>query len=348
MLTKQRQLAIGLIAIIVAIIAIVVFVANDADGDETTSSTANNPALEGPVFSGERAYANAAMITEFGPHVTGSPEIVLVGNAIIDQLEAANWEVLTQEFEYEAEGQIYPVRNIIARRGEGPITILASHYDSRFWADNDPDPANHRLPVLGANDGASSSGVVLEFAHIIDQYYELNEQVWLVFFDAEDNGRIPGWDWIRGSQYMAENLEQEFGVSLDDFRLMILFDMVGEADIDDYADGEAPENAGQQEFPIESYSMQNAPDEVSAIWQIAAELGFGDVFPDRQRGAITDDHLPFIQRGIPAVDIIDLDYPYWHTVGDTMDKISPISLARPGLVVETYLVQSNIMRVESE
>ncbi len=300
---------------------------------------------EPPFFSGQRAYDHAATLLEIGgPHVTGSPEILAVGNAIIAELEANGWEVMTQEFIHTAAGVDYPVRNIIAKRGEGPITMLASHYDSRLWADEEPDQSVWELGVAGANDGISSTAVLLEYGYIINEYYEPSDQIWLVFFDAEDNGRIPGWDWIIGSRYMAANLESEFGLTPEDFNLMILFDLVGEKDIDDYAPGDPEEiGANQQEFPIEGHSYNSAPEHVEAIWTLAAEMGYADTFIQRQRGPITDDHLPFIERGIPALDIIDLNYPYWHTLEDTLDKLSPQSLARPAQVVEMYLIQQSIL-----
>lgn len=301
-----------------------------------------------PFFDGERAYTHLESVMQFGPHPTGSEEIVLVGDLIIEHLEATGWEVVTQEFVHDAVGVPFPVRNIIAKRGEGPITMLASHYDSRLWADNDPDPHKRQNLIPGANDGGSSTSVLMEYADMLNQYYDFNEQVWLVFFDAEDNGRIPGWDWIIGSRYMAENLN-ELGVTPEDFRLMILFDMVGEMDADDFEAPGIPATAGQQEFPIESYSLQSAPEHVEAIWLAAYQLGYGDIFPYRERGSITDDHLPFIEQGIPAVDIIDLNYPYWHTIEDTIDKVSPLSLERVGQVVEIYLLQLNVIQqVETE
>ncbi len=298
-----------------------------------------------PFFSGERAYAYAETLLEIGgPHVTGSEEIKAVGDAIIAELEANGWEVVTQEFIHVAEGIEYPVRNIVAKRGEGPITMLASHYDSRMIADQEIDSTLWDLGVPGANDGISSTSVLLEFSYIINAHYEPNGQIWLVFFDAEDNGRITGWDWIIGSRYMAENLEADFGVTPDDFNLMILFDLVGEKDIDDYAEGDPDEvNAHQQEFTIEAHSFNSAPQQVEDIWTLAAEMGYADTFIQRQRGPITDDHLPFIERGIAAVDIIDLNYPYWHTLEDTLDKISPQSLERAATVVEMYLLQEAIL-----
>jgi len=282
---------------------------------------------------------------EFGPHVTGSDEIIMVGDAIIEQLEAANWEVVTVEFDHDAEGIIFPARNIVAMKGDGPITMLASHYDSRMVADNDPNPDNHNLPVPGANDGASSSAALLEFAEVIDEHYVLNEQIWLVFFDAEDNGRVPGWNWIEGSRYMAANLETELDVTPEDFRLMILFDLIGERDPVGVED-EGLVNG--QRFPQEGYSITNAPEQTTAIWAIAAELGYEDVFVPQPRGNITDDHVPFIERGIPAVDIIDLDYPSWHTIGDTLDKLSAESLGRVGEVVELYLLQTEVIEAIAE
>lgn len=303
-----------------------------------------------PYFDGERAYAHAEELMEIGgPHVTGSPEILAVGDAIIAELEANGWEVMTQEFIHVAEGVEFPVRNIIAKRGEGPITMLASHYDSRLFADEEPTEDGRMMAVPGANDGISSTSVLLEFSYIIDQHYDIDGQLWLVFFDAEDNGRIPGWDWILGSRYMAENLETDFGVGPDDFNMMILFDLVGEKDLDDYEEGDpAAEGANQQEFPMEGYSYNNSPEIVEDIWTIAADMGYADTFLQRQRGPITDDHLPFIERGIPAVDIIDLDYPFWHTLGDTIDKLSPQSLERPARVVEVYLTQQSILNLRDD
>lgn len=350
---QHKFLIIGLLLLAIITVAGALVVLNQ-DDNESANAQANTPVAhqddngettEAPFFSGERALDNAEMIMDFGPHVTGSDEILMLGDTIIERLEAANWEVVTVEFEHDAEGVIFPVRNIIAMKGDGPITMLASHYDSRMNADNDPNIDNHTLPVPGANDGASSSAALLEFADVIDEHYELNEQVWLVFFDAEDNGRVPGWNWIEGSRYMANNLEAELGVTPDDFRLMILFDLIGERDPID-ADDEALVNG--QRFPQEGNSLSNAPEQTAAIWAVAAELGYIDVFVPEPRGSITDDHVPFIERGIPAVDIIDLDYPSWHTIGDTIDKLSAESLGRVGEVVEIYLLRTDVIEEITE
>ncbi|NJO07216.1 MAG: M28 family peptidase [Chloroflexaceae bacterium] len=134
----------------------------------------------------------------------------------------------------------------------------------------------------------------------------------MVGFDAEDNGRLDGWDWIVGSRYMADNLD----ITPDG---MILADMVGDADQQLYYEGNSTVVLRE------------------AIWQVAADLGYSSFIP-RQRFTVLDDHVPFIQKGIPAVDMIDLDYPYWHTTADTLDKISTASLETVGRTVQEWLL----------
>ena len=124
---NRNKLILSILLIVLVSIIAVILISNqnndvEAQTDSTPTTTAETP-LAPPFFDGERALQNAADIMEFGPHVTNSPEIILVGDMIIERLENANWEVVTQEFEHEAEGEIFHVRNIIAKRGEGPITI---------------------------------------------------------------------------------------------------------------------------------------------------------------------------------------------------------------------------------
>ncbi len=355
MLKGTRLLVLMLVLCGLVMIGVVVL-QNDSDTPQSVRAQDNTPIPtdetpeEPPYFDGERALEFAAMQVEFGPRPVGSEALTQTGDAIIEALETTGWEVVTQEFPYDANGQTYPVRNIIAKRGTGPITMLASHYDTRMIADNDPDPLLQGDPVLGANDAASSAAVLLEMAEMVNDHYEIteNNQIWLVFFDAEDNGRIPGWDWILGSRYMATHLDQ-LGVTPEDFNLMILFDMVGEADTDrEYIGFNMETQKVGQQFYYENNSLNNAPEQTETLWQIAAELGYEDHFIPQPRYTITDDHLPFIQQGIPAVDFIDFDYPYWHTTSDTLDKLSATSLDRVGSVVEIYLLQTGVLQVEAQ
>jgi Zn-dependent M28 family amino/carboxypeptidase len=215
------------------------------------------------------------------------------------ELGAAGWEVEVQET--EALGN--PVKNIVAKRGEEPPQILlGAHYDTRIFADQDGDPANHTQPVPGANDGASGVAVLLELARSLPKD---TVPVWLVFFDAEDNGRIEGWDWILGSREFVRNNPVRP-------RAVVIVDMIGDADLNIYR---------------ENNSNTAITDE---IWNTARGLGYDGKFIDSYKYSILDDHTPFLEAGIPAVDIIDFDYPYYHTVQDTPDKVSAESLKAVG------------------
>ncbi len=264
------------------------------------------PPYFGETFDGQRAYADVEKQVAFGARTPGSEAHRQTVNWIRAQLADAGWMSEVQETTWGGQ----PVRNIIASRdGQPPKVILGAHYDSRLFADNDPDPANHTLPVPGANDGASGVAVLLEIARVLPAD---SIPVTLVFFDAEDNGRIPGWDWILGSRAYAASLTHLP-------QAVVIVDMIGDAD-------------------LRIFQEANSDPTLSAeIWQTAARLGYADVFIPEVRYTILDDHIPFIERGIPAVDIIDINYPYWHTLQDTPDKVSARSLQIVGDTVLAWL-----------
>lgn len=258
-------------------------------------------------FDGLAAYAYVLAQMEFGPRPTGSEANRKLGDYIIQQLQATGWEAFEQPFTYRGVNG----RNIIGRTGSGPLILIGAHYDTRRRADNDPDPAKRSEPVPGANDGASGTAVLLELARSLNKN-RLQNEVWLVFFDAEDNGRLDGWDFIVGSRYMAQNL-----TTLP--KAVIIVDMVGDADQQIYKERNS------------SAALQDR------LWEIAAKLGYEQYFIPEYKWAMTDDHTPFLQRGVAAVDIIDFDYPHWHTTQDTSDKLAPLSLERVGRVIQSYL-----------
>ena len=263
---------------------------------------------ESEEFNGERALADVEAQVAFGPRPPGSAGHAQVLEWMRAELSAAGWETRTQS----AEMLGHPIQNVIAFRGaEPPQVILAAHYDTRIFADKDPDPIKQLEPGPGANDGASGVAVLLELARVLPND---TIPVWLVFFDAEDNGRIPGWDWVLGSQaFVAELAYRPEAV--------VVVDMVGDADLNLY---------------IERSSDQQLANE---IWTMASELGYGRVFIPRPKHSILDDHTPFLQAGIPAVDIIDFDYPYYHTTQDTPDKVSAESLEMVGRTLQAWIVQ---------
>ncbi|MGC9357043.1 MAG: M28 family peptidase [Anaerolineae bacterium] len=260
-------------------------------------------------FQGELAYDWVLRQTDLGYRITGTETNLLAGDMFIEDLRALGWEVREQNFTYRDT----PVRNILAWRGEGPALLIGAHYDTRRAADQE-DP---NVPVMGANDGASGVAVLLELARVVDPT-QINNRLYLAFFDAEDNGDLDGWSWIVGSSYMANNWGEAGEPPLE---AMILVDMIGDAD--------------QQIY----YERNSDPALREEIWAIAAELGYGDRFIPQPKYAMLDDHIPFIRQGIPAIDIIDFDYPYWHTTQDTPDKVSPESLEAVGHTLEVWLEQ---------
>ena len=241
-----------------------------------------------------------------GPRVTGTKQGWATGDVIATHLKAAGWTVEEQQFSYRAT----PVRNIIGRKGQGPAVLIGAHYDTRPVADKN-SPGAQNQPIIGANDGASGVAVLLELARVLD-VERTGRQVWLAFFDGEDRGELNGWPFAVGADHMATHL----GVKPE---AMILLDMVGDK---------------EQDFYWEGYSDKGL---MAQLWNVAAGLGYGGEFIRDYKWSMDDDHIPFIKAGIPSVDIIDFDYPYWHTTQDTCDKLSAESLGRVGHVLQTWL-----------
>ena len=268
------------------------------------------PTSDFSIFDGQRAYEDVKTQVEFGPRVPGTAGHAQIQEWIRSELEAAGWKVEIQE----SEALGHPIRNIVARRNdESPQIILGAHYDTRLYADNDPDPSNHREYVPGANDGASGVAVLLELARTLP---EDTEPIWVVFFDAEDNGNIESWDWILGSREFVRNNSFQP-------RAVVIVDMIGDADLNVYKE------------------YNSDPELTDQIWNTARSLGYESKLIPEYRHSMLDDHTPFLEAGIPAVDIIDFDYPHWHTIQDTVDKVSAESLEIVGRTVWTWVTQQS-------
>jgi hypothetical protein len=262
-------------------------------------------------FDGDRAYQDVIHQTDLGPRTPGSQGHAQVINWIQSELREAGWQVEIQESEMLG----HPIKNIIAKGSreivdETPLIILGAHYDTRLVADEDPDPSKRSTPVPGANDGASGVAVLLELARVVPK--DLPVAVWLVFFDAEDNGRLPGWDWILGSRAFVSQLEYKP-------EAVVIVDMIGDADLNIYQERNSDAAINRR------------------IFAKAAELGYTEQFIPTPGHRMLDDHTPFLEAGIPAVDLIDFDYPYWHTTGDTADKVSAQSLQAVGDTILGWL-----------
>jgi len=259
-----------------------------------------------PTFDGEIALQLVADQLALGPRVPGTAAHESGVRWIVAALEQEGWEVETQAFAFEGGSGT----NILGQLGQGdpPPILLGAHYDSRPIADR--DEASPAAPVPGANDGASGVAVLLELARVLPDA-GLSRPVWLAFFDQEDGGGAAGGEWIQGSRAFAAELATMPAAA-------VIVDMVGDADLQLY------------------YENNSDPLLRETIWGTAASLGF-ESFAPSPRHSILDDHIPFIERGIPTVLIIDFDYPYWHTTHDTLDKVSAESLEQVGRTLEAWL-----------
>jgi len=249
----------------------------------------------------------------FGPRIPGTEGHAETANWIEATVADYGWSVRRQSFQYRGT----TITNIIASSSTSstdPVLILGAHYDTRPHANLDEQQP--LSPVPGANDGASGVAVLLEIARTLPPG-SLSYPLMLVFFDAEDSGGIDGWDWIVGSTYFAEHLDRPCeGV--------VIVDMVGDQDL---------------YLPLERTSD---PSLQASIWLEGQRSGF-PAYESREGYAIIDDHTPFLQRGIPAVDIIDFDYPAWHTRADTLDQLSTDSLEQVGQTLVNWLLARNLM-----
>ena len=269
------------------------------------------------VFIGERAFADLEQQVAFGPRVPDSQGHADLLDWAQAQLADADWEVRLHET--EIDGLL--VKNVIAMRSSdaqgAEWIVLGAHYDTRLLADQDPDPAMQAEPVPGANDGASGVAVLLELARSLPR--DAGADIWIVLFDAEDGGRIAGQDWSLGSQAFVRDLQDLASGRRPD--LAVVVDMVGDADLN---------------IHLEKNSDPNAS---ASIWAKAQALGYEEWFVAQAKYSMLDDHTSFLQAGIPAVLLIDFDYPYWHTVSDTPDKTSAASLKIVGDTLLAWLVE---------
>lgn len=268
----------------------------------------SEPKADTSVFNGQRAYEDVKTQVALGPRWPGSEGHAQLQEWIRSELEAAGWQVEIQQ----SEAMGHPIENIVAKKSEAsPQIIFGAHYDTRIYADHDPDSSKHEEYVPGANDGASGVAVLLELARTLP---EDTPPIWLVFFDAEDNGNIEGWDWILGSREFVKN-------NTLDPRAVVIVDMIGDADLNIYKE------------------YNSNPELTNEIWDVAKSLGYEDKFIPDHKHSMTDDHTPFLEAGMPAIDIIDFDYPYWHTTQDTVDKVSGESLEIVGKTLWTWATQ---------
>ena len=276
-------------------------------------------------FNGDSAFNWLEKQCEFGPRNPGSTGYYDCKEFLLQNLEEFSDTVFTQNFKYTElrENNTYDLSNIIAAfnvNSEKHI-LIGAHWDTRPWADQDLTPSNRSAPILGANDGASGVAVLIELAKMfMSNPPPIN--ITLVLFDGEDMGieGIPN-SYAKGSQYFAKNLP----IQKPDFGIII--DLIGDRIL---------------EIPIERHSYRVAPNLVNELWSLAEKLKL-PAFQNRLGFDIYDDHIPLWEfAGIPAIDLIDINYPnqrinYWHTLNDVPQNCSPESLEQVGRLLSTYI-----------
>lgn len=282
-------------------------------------------------FDADSAYSYVARQVAFGPRVPNTEAHRLCGEWLSGELRKRGMKVVEQRAELKAfDGTKLNALNIFGQFNpeKDDRVLLLAHWDCRPWADQDADPANHKIPVDGANDGASGVGVILEIARQLS-LKNPGKGIDVLFVDAEDWGTEGDeQSWAMGARYFMEHLP------VDNYmpREAILLDMVG------------GKNAV---FCREYFSEQAAPRLAQSLWGIAESLGYGNLFLNQFGGAVTDDHVQLIEHGIPTVDIIEYHPadevgfdPDWHTVNDNLDGIDRNTLQAVGETVMYYIVNN--------
>src|SRR5213595_627421 len=269
-------------------------------------------------ISGEKALAHVQRLVDFGQRPSGSGAIEKSRHYIEDQLRRSGWRVTRQAFTDDTPRGRVQFVNLIAQFPDqgntAPLFLLCSHYDTKIF---------DTIRFVGANDVGSSTGLLLELARVIGQHPDLGREVELVFFDGEEAcEQFSATDGLYGSRHFARQLQKE---GAKQFRGGLLFDMVGDRSLGITLPNDSPADMARD------------------IFAAAEALRLRNYFTYLGRELI-DDHAPLNAIGNPTPDIIDFDFPWWHTADDTMDKISAQSLQTVGAVALYYLSESALKR----
>ncbi|HTK30833.1 MAG TPA: M28 family peptidase [Candidatus Saccharimonadaceae bacterium] len=284
------------------------------------------PAACAPRFEvdGARAHARVVHQVEAGPRIPGRPGHAAIAEWIANECARLGGRVARQAFVDSLAGHRLELTNLVAHYGpdQGKRIALVAHWDSRPWSDQDPDSTFRLDPVPGANDGASGVAVLLEVAELLHRRPP-RVAVDLVFVDGEDQGRAeaPG-EFCLGARAYARRVTGEAAAQRP--TAAFVFDMVGDRDLD---------------IQPETQSVEHASNLVDLVLEGAKATG-GRGFLPTPRFTLTDDHMRLLEAGIPAIDVVDFDYPAWHTHLDLPDRVSPASLAEVSRVA-AWLVYSS-------
>ncbi len=276
-------------------------------------------------FSGARALRRVGELLEL-PRALGDPRRARSIEALGRELAALG---RLRQLEHRGQdprgGDEFAMTTLVAdfRPEAARRFILGTHFDTRPWAEEDPDPARRERPIPGANDGTSGLAVLLELAPLLARQLPPEVGFTIVLFDGEELGRPGMGGYCAGSLALAEAMRGGAFADLQRAEFAIVLDMVGERGL---------------ELELEPYSLKQAEPLARALWSTGAELGYA-AFVDRvHQNAVFDDHVPLARAGVPSILLIDHDYAPWHTHADTIDKLSPESLEAVGETLRRFLL----------
>lgn len=311
---------------------IVLVACGNTSGNDSSEVSEESTPVPVAAFSADSAYQLVKAQCEMGPRVPGTPAHSRCAAWLEQRLKACCDTVIVQQGTVTTfDGKNLTISNFVGSFNPSAERrlLLVAHWDCRPWADNDPDESKHGQPVMGANDAASGVAVLLELARAL-KLTRPEAGVDILLVDAEDWGEDGGDEdsWALGTQYWAAHPH------VDGYRADagILLDMVG---------------ARGAQFSMEIFSLQYASSVVQTVWDTARSLGYSQYFLNSHGGAVTDDHVTINRKaGIPCIDIIDMRsdtdtgfFQYWHTTGDTLDKIDATTLGVVGRTLANVIAK---------
>ncbi len=266
-------------------------------------------------FRGQRALTWAQALCDIGPRPAGSQEAFMTADLIKKQLQDQGWEIREQSFAHQS----IQLQNIVGMAGgaDGPVLVIATHYDTRLLSDRDADIAQRERPTMGANDGASGVSILLELARSLDKA-RLQHRVWLVFLDGEANAGLPKWEGSLGASQFVSAIKPAGAIYLN---------RVGAND------------ARFMKVPDATPIFQDQ------YWKQAQQWGYKARYLDQVGPTIQDAHTVFMAADIPTVAIIQADDPYYHTTEDICSRLDATTLETVGVPLEAYLEQGDFFTI---
>lgn len=323
--------------------------ADEMEGERAEEGLLDCDGIESLEFDGLAANQSVSFQVGLGPRLPGSNASSALLDSFMENNTAWNWTLDKHPYLDTNLTNLHGVYKPVSNETDLPVVVLAAHYDSRDRAERDDDENRTGEPIPGANDGASGVAVLSELARIVPTL-GLDHEVWILLTDAEDQGVVPQ---MLGAKAWAQDRTQE---EIDSIHAFLLVDMIGDAYLQ--INRVYPPKVGLSETDRLWDAVDGLASSLGLVKDVAAcdgSLGIDIVNTDVLDGVI-DDHVPMLEVGIPAIDLIDIRFGpnatkwggYWHTHEDTPDKVSAESLAHVGRILELGLRQGSWLMDENE